>query len=75
MDADDAGDAAREPLLQRVIVGWDGVEDESGEALPCTPENVTRLTRIGYVGSALARRARGRRPYPGRPLATDQRAP
>ena len=53
MDADDAGDAAREPLLQRVIVGWDGVEDESGEALPCTPENVTRLTRIGYVGSAL----------------------
>lgn len=47
------GDAPREPLLERVVIGWDGVQDEDGEALPCTPENVRRLCRIGYVGAAL----------------------
>ena len=54
-DAMDAGGdgTPREPLMQRVLVGWDGVHDEDGEKLPCTPENVRRLTRIGYVGAAL----------------------
>lgn len=46
-------DGEREPLMQRVVRGWDGVQDEEGGALPCTPENVRRLVRIGYVGAAL----------------------
>jgi len=52
-EASAALQAEGEPLLQRVVLGWDGVQDESGEPLPCTPENVSRLIRIGYVGSAL----------------------
>ena len=43
----------REPLMHRVIKGWDGVEDQDGAPLPCTPSNVARLVRIGYVGAAL----------------------
>ncbi|MCY4548119.1 MAG: hypothetical protein OXC28_07115 [Defluviicoccus sp.] len=50
---EESGDAPREPLMQRVIVAWQGVHDSDGEALPCTPDNVARLTRIGYVGAAL----------------------
>ena len=46
-------DEPHEPLMQRVIKGWDGVHDADGKPLPCTPENVRRLTRIGYVGAAL----------------------
>lgn len=42
-----------EPLLQRVITGWSGVQDEDGEDLPCTPDTIRRLTKIGYVGAAV----------------------
>ena len=41
------------PLMQRVIADWRGVGDESGDPLPCTPDNVARLCRIGYVAAAL----------------------
>lgn len=51
MEAD--GETPREPLMERVLIGWDGIADEAGEALPCTPENVRKLCRIGYVGAAL----------------------
>lgn len=50
-DGEDAPEP-REPLLQRVVRGWGGVHDEEGEPLPFTPENLRRLTRIGYVGAA-----------------------
>lgn len=55
---DDAAMAAEpegrgRPLLQQVILGWTGVHDEDGEPLDCTPENVARLCRIGYVATAL----------------------
>ena len=46
-------DAPRTPLMQRVVTGWQGVHGEDGEPLPCTPENVARLCRVGYVGAAL----------------------
>ena len=44
---------ARRPLMQRVILGWRGVGDEDGSELPCNPDNIARLCRIGYVGAAL----------------------
>lgn len=48
------GQEPREPLLERVLVGWgEDVQDEAGEPLPFTAENLKRLVRIGYVGAAL----------------------
>ncbi len=47
------GETPRAPLLQRVLTGWEGVQDETGEPLPCTPDNIARLIRIGYVGSVI----------------------
>lgn len=40
-------------FLRGVILGWDGVADETGEPLPCTAVNITRLTKVPYVRRAL----------------------
>jgi hypothetical protein len=38
-----------ERLLKAVVVDWDGVADEDGEPLPCTPENLAALVDIPYI--------------------------
>lgn len=51
---EEGGDEPRQPLLERVFVGWgDDVQDEDGKPLPFTVENLRRLLRIGYVGAAV----------------------
>lgn len=49
------GKQSDQALLDRVLVGWDGVEDETGP-LPCTLDNIARLTaysglRVKLIGA------------------------
>ncbi len=42
-------------LLNEILVGWDGVADETGKALPFTHENRDRLLDIPYVRIAVVK--------------------
>lgn len=56
LPADDiapASEAGDEAFLGRVLLGWQGVQDEEGNPLPFSDEARDRLVRIPYVRRAL----------------------
>lgn len=42
-------------LLKEVVVGWDGVEDESGNDIPFSEEALVELCEYTFVRTALLR--------------------
>lgn len=48
-----ASEAGDEAFVARVLVGWDGVQDEHGEPLPFSAEARAALIQIPYVRRAL----------------------
>lgn len=49
-----SGDATAETaLLREVLLGWEGVADESGEALPFSEQVRDQLLEIPYVRTAV----------------------
>ena len=41
-------DTRDEVFLGAVMAGWEDIQDEKGDPLPFTPQNLRRLCRIGY---------------------------
>ena len=41
-------DQDEETLLRLILSGWEGIEDESGKALPFNPKNVADLADDPY---------------------------
>lgn len=39
-------------LLKVAIAGWDNILDEDGQPIPCTPENIERVSERPYFASA-----------------------
>ena len=40
----------RDPdILAHIVGGWEGIEDENGDPLPFTKENLNRLTQLPYI--------------------------
>ncbi len=39
-------------LLKEAVAGWDGILDEDGKPIPCTPENIARVSERPYFASA-----------------------
>lgn len=43
LDPDTTMDVMRESYARAIVLDWEGVTDENGELVPCTPENVEEL--------------------------------
>ena len=39
-------------LLRRAMVGWEGIEDEDGSAIPFSAQNLDRLCKVPYWRTA-----------------------
>lgn len=46
MDVETSDEIMRSIYAKHVVVDWDGIKDEKGKKVPCTPENVAEFFKV-----------------------------